>query len=328
MTQEPSHAVLEQAAEWYARLRDGRASGRERSDWQAWLQADEAHQLAWAYVEDVGQSFAPLQGRPDARQAADSLRRVNHRLLARRRSLAGLAALAGAGLLGGLAWREGWLPGGIMALAADYRSGTGEQREFGMEDGTRLWLNTDSAVNIHYDAQERRVELLAGEIFIATAPDARRPFLVETRQGSVRALGTRFNVYQEDGRTQVSVYQGAVEVRPARSQVVAVVAAGRQASFTDEAIAPMGEAYPARSAWTQGTLVADSIPLREFARELGRYRKGHLGVDDSVADLLVYGHFPIQDTDHALRMLAGALPVRVVQPWPWWTRIEAASARP
>ena len=78
----------------------------------------------------------------------------------------------------------------------------------------------------------------------------------------------------------------------------------------------------AREAWTQGTLVADNITLRDVVRELRRYRKGHLGIADEVADLTVYGNFPIQDTDRVLAMLASALPIRIEQPYVWWTSIE------
>ena len=79
----------------------------------------------------------------------------------------------------------------------------------------------------------------------------------------------------------------------------------------------------AREAWTQGTLAADNIVLREVIHELRRYRKGHLSVADEIAELKVYGNFPIQDTDRVLRMLASALPIRIEQPLPWWTSIEA-----
>ena len=58
-------------------------------------------------------------------------------------------------------------------------------------------------------------------------------------------------------------------------------------------------------------------------RELRRYRRGHLGVADEVAGLTVYGNFPVHDTDRVLRMLASALPIRIEQPLPWWTRVEA-----
>ena len=41
-----------------------------------------------------------------------------------------------------------------------------------------------------------------------------------------------------------------------------------------------------------------------------------------MADLTVYGSFPIEDTDRVLAMLASALPIRIEQPYAWWTSIE------
>ena len=322
---EPSHAVLEQAAEWFARLRDGRAGGAERAAWQAWLHAAEEHRAAWRYVEDISRGFAPLQEAPGRRDAADALATAAGRLRARRRILTGVAALAGTGLAGWLGWRQALLPAGLLAWAADVRTGTGEQRDVTLADGSRLWLNTASAVNLRLGAQERRVRLVAGEVFVETAQgggDA-RPFLVETAHGRMRALGTRFNVRLDGGQTHLAVYEGAVEIRTGGSGTASVVAAGQQARFDAGRIAPAEAADAAREAWAQGTLVADDIPLREVVQELRRYRSGHIGVADSVADLRVYGNFPIHDTDRVLRMLAAALPVRIEQRFAWWVNIEA-----
>ena len=97
----------------------------------------------------------------------------------------------------------------------------------------------------------------------------------------------------------------------------------REARFGADGIFDLGAADVAREAWTQGALLADNIPLRQVVDELRRYCPGHLGVDDAVADLRVYGNFPIQDPARVLRMLASALPIRIAQPMPWWTRIEA-----
>jgi len=44
-----SSAVLQQAAEWYAELRDGQASEQVQSQWRQWLDADEAHRSANHY---------------------------------------------------------------------------------------------------------------------------------------------------------------------------------------------------------------------------------------------------------------------------------------
>lgn len=321
MPVQPSHAVLEQAAQWYALLHSAGITDGDRARWRQWLAADAAHQSAWRHVEDISAGFAPLQD--GGRLAADALLQADTRLRQRRRALLSVAALAGTGLVGTALWRQGWLPQPLLAWQADHRNDTGQQREIAMSDGTRIWLNTASAINLRYTAAERRIALVAGEVFIATAHDATaRPFLVTTGQGSLRALGTRFNVREQAGRTHLAVYEGAVEIRTAATDHHATIHANQQARFTVDAIATPEAADPARQAWTRGVLLANDLTLREFAHELARYRPGRIGVADEAAELKVYGSFPTQDTDRALTMLADALPVRISQPLPWWVRIE------
>lgn len=320
----PSHAVLQQAAEWYAHLRDGRAGAQTQAEWQCWLHAAEEHRTAWRLIEEIRQGFAPLRDLPDPRRTAHALCVADDRLRGRRRMLAGVVALAGSGLLGWLGWRENLLPAAVMAWAADHRTALGEQREIALADGSRLWLNTASAIDVHFDASARRIHLLAGEIFIATAPDAHRPFLVDTAQGRLRALGTRFNVWQAESETRLAVYEGAVEIRTASGNATHIVATGQQARFTRDGIASDETADFARAAWTQGALVADNIRLADVVRELRRYREGPLDIDDAVADLKVYGNFPIRDTDRVLIMLASALPIRIDRSNPAHLRIEPA----
>ncbi|MBS7777567.1 FecR domain-containing protein [Acidovorax sp. CCYZU-2555] len=320
---EPSHAALEQAAEWYACLRDGRAGAAERAAWSHWRDAAEEHATAWRYVEEISRTFEPVQTLSNARTTADQLTAAHDRLRSRRRLLAGVALLASGGFAGMLAWRQTGLPGELLAWGADHRTRVGEQRTITLADGSRLWLNTATAIDVRFTADTRRIVLHTGEIFLQTARDAARPLVVDTPQGRMRALGTRFNVRLDGPRTQLAVYEGAVEIRTADSGATAVVAAGRQAGFTAAQIEPAAAADLAREAWTQGTLVADNIPLGEVLRELRRYRRGHLGVADEVAGLTVYGNLPIHDTDRVLAMLASALPIRIAQPLPWWTSIEA-----
>ena len=67
------------------------------------------------------------------------------------------------------------------------------------------------------------------------------------------------------------------------------------------------------------------MPLDEFIAELGGYRRGHLGVDPSVARLRVMGSFPLADTDQALAQLEEALPVRVQRRFDWWLTVVPRS---
>lgn len=321
------YPVLEQAAEWYALLRSGEAAEGDRADWRVWLEADPDHRRAWSRVEAVGQRFAPIQAAPDPRRAAESLWTANARTRTRRRMLTGLA---GAGLLAWAGWRHTPAPGLLLAHLADHHTATGERRDVRLGDGTRVWLNTATAFDADYRADLRRLRLIAGEILIETAADA-RPFVVDTPHGRLRALGTRFAVHLDGAETHVAVFGGAVEARPASGSIL-VLKAGQQTRFTAAALAAPEPADIAREAWSRGVLIARDVPLETLVRELGRYRVGHLGVAPEVAGLRVFGSFPLHDTDEALAMLSAALPVRVRRPLPWWVTLEAkdpaASDRP
>ncbi|MFP3374059.1 FecR family protein, partial [Pseudomonas sp. SIMBA_068] len=81
-----------------------------------------------------------------------------------------------------------------------------------LADGSQLWLGAQSAVDLEFSALSRVLKLRFGEILVETAADPRRPFFVDTAQGRMQALGTRFAVCQLGDSTRLNVYAGAVEV--------------------------------------------------------------------------------------------------------------------
>ncbi|HWU35175.1 MAG TPA: FecR domain-containing protein [Methylovorus sp.] len=318
----PSYATLQQAAEWFAVLQDGAFDAHERAAWQAWLEQDNTHRIAWQQVESVMRKFQQVED--DA--ARQTLRTISQ---GRRRAVKSIMAIC---LLSAGGWGIARQPAvqqwsGI--LMAQHTTRIGERRRMQLADGSTLWLNTASAVNIHYSSKERHIELVAGEIWIQTAADpmpAARPFFVSTRHGQLQALGTRFNVLDDGQRSHVAVFEGAVAIRlsPA-SQPGLIVQAGEQSSFDGVAILPVQAADPAMDSWTHGMLVADNLPLPEFITRLERYRRGHLGFDPGLSHLRIVGAFPLQDTDHALHLLEQTLPVRVHRLLPWWVTLEPAA---
>lgn len=318
----PPHAAMQQAAQWYARLRSSDASAQDRRDWQAWLEQRREHRDAWAYAESIARRFDPLRA-PDARhpavatlQGARALSRTRRRVLG---GLGGLGLMTGGALLGWGAW-----PGqssGFQTLLAQQRTGTGEVRAITLADGTQVWLNTASALDAEMQPQLRRVQLRAGEILVQTAHDASRPFVVDTSHGRLRALGTRFTVRLDGERTFIAVYQGAVEVRTGGG-VRHVIEAGSQTSFNYDTIAFPQAADAAREAWSRGVLLAENITLQEVVAELNRYHRGHIGVAPAVANLRVLGGYPLHDADQTLNMLAQVLPLRIHRTLPWWTTVS------
>src|SRR5256885_1346582 len=213
----------------------------------------------------------------------------------RRDTVRALALLITAAPVGWLAWRAApW-----MQWTSTHATATGERREWTLADGSRIVLDTGSAVDVLFDEALRRVHLSEGAVFIETAPDPQsrhRPFVVTTGQGRVRALGTRFVVRSVRERSEVAVLQGAVQITT-RGGAAQQLQAGQQLWF--DAMG-MGRAEPADAGaaqWARGLLSADNMRLADFVAELSRYRSGWLHCDPSVADLRVTGAFQLGDAD-------------------------------
>lgn len=318
-TQDIPYATLEQAAEWYATFRSGVVDDDERRRWQDWLAQDAGNRQAWARVEAISQHVAIARQTPEASGAA------LHAASAQRQRRKLVKTLALAAITTGLGWqlaRQEEVQVAFAGLGASHRIGVGEHGETVLADGTRLWLDSGTVLDQRFDDALRLMVLHQGEILLQSGQDARRPLVVRSRQGSMRALGTRFQVRQFDGSTRLGVSEGRVEVTPIDAPgPVLVVEAGQEVTFTRTGVSSPSALPAAREAWTRGMLIADDLPLQEFLAELSRYRHGFLGCDPAIARLRVVGAFPIHDTGQALAMLEAALPVRARQVLPWWVSV-------
>ncbi|MBV6304075.1 FecR domain-containing protein [Candidimonas humi] len=317
-----SRATADAAADWLTLLMSGEASNEQQRQWRQWRQAHVDHEAAWQHVESVTGRMKSLESAP-AYAALSSYGASDRPSSAARRRASRML------LWGGLATGAGLLASRTniwQASMADCRSSTGEQRNFTLDDGTRLTLNTDSAVNLRFDANQRNILLVAGEIMIATRhgpgqPDP-RPLLVETAEGSVRSLGTRFTVRQRTGRTSVAVLESAVEIRPlAGFGSARLLHAGEQTQFSRDAVEAPHLVDENADAWARGQLVADEQRLGDFLAELGRYRPGLLRVDPRIAGLRLSGVFPLADTDRILDTLPSVLPVRLQWRTRYWVTV-------
>ena len=74
--------------------------------------------------------------------------------------------------------------------------------------------------------------------------------------------------------------------------------------------------------WTEGLLVIQDMRLADFLAEVARYRPGHLGWDDDVAELRISGTYPLGNTTRVLALLAEALPIEPVLRTRYWTQVR------
>lgn len=307
---------INEAMEWLVLSWSGENDAGFDRALESWLTADPSHRQAWHYLNNVSQRLNNIP----AAVATNSLRSAEQ-VGSRRRFLQVLGMLLLGVCISPLLLRHKY----SQALMADLRTGTGDIKRFTLPDGTGVVLNTETAVDLVFDQQLRQINLIAGEIFIETAPDPinnpqslPRPFVVKTDHGSVQPIGTEFSVRHTGDQTIVAVEQGAVIIRNAQTQ--RKLSAGEAAGYDAQNIQSTELNYS--SDWVESKLAVKQIPLATFCQELGRYRPGFIRVHPDLVAQKLSGRFDLQDTDRTLALLEQALPIKVSFISPYWVNID------
>lgn len=321
-----SNAVADQAADWLTLFMSGKVTEEDRHRWQEWRDAHGDHERAWKHIEAVAGRIKLMEPKAAYNLLSPYGAAARQDVAGRRRAISlllwgGIACATGVVGTRTQVWQE---------ANADYKTGTGEQLTVALDDGTHITLNTASSINVRFDDQQRLIRLIAGEVMITTGhaekngmPDM-RPFMVETAEGTIRALGTRFSVRQQEGQTGVGVVESAVEITLADvTGFPHVLQAGERVSFTRREIDMPAMLTDDDNAWMRGQIVAVNVRLEEFLADLARYRRGIVRCDPAVADLRLSGVFPLHDTNHILAVLPNVLPVEVTTRTRYWVTVAA-----
>ncbi|MDD1015097.1 FecR domain-containing protein [Pseudomonas rubra] len=311
---ERQRLALKAAARWHVQLAAGDAPADLQQAWHAWLASAAEHRWAWERVEQLQGRLASVPGA----LAFDTLQRSDSDGLPRRSVLKGLLLATGLGFGGWASYRsqsaQHWL--------ADVRSATGEIRHLSLADGSLLVLDTASAADICFDRQQRLIRLRHGRLFLTSAKDSQqRPLRVETSQGVIEALGTRFSVDQRAAGSQVEVFEHAVRINPYQAPARRLEA-GQRCQFDSHGVHAPQRLMASESAWTGGHLIVEDWRLGDLLDELGRYRPGLLAYASELNGLRVSGTFSLTDSDAALSALATSFKLQVRRYNRYWVSID------
>ncbi|AOA58370.1 FecR family protein [Acinetobacter larvae] len=188
---------------------------------------------------------------------------------------------------------------------ADYRSPVGERKTIVLPDGGKIILNSRSAIDVQYSAQQRRIILRKGEIWIETQPDPlKRPFMVYTPQGVAQALGTKYWVKKEPKDVYVGVVQGAVKITTQQSQQQQLIGLNQQSRFNQNHVQQPVPLDQKHITWVSGFITVDAVALKDFMNQLKPYQNCVLRIDPKVAQIKISGSYPIDDLDKTYKMIA------------------------
>ncbi|UJP05627.1 MAG: FecR family protein [Nitrosomonas sp.] len=308
--------ILKETVEWLVKFQAEEAGEDERLALDRWHDQSPAHIAAWQHIQSILNAFKQIP--PEiAHGALDWLDKLVRRKVIRILGLLIMVVPSAWLTKRYLPWQE-W--------TADLRTATGEQKTIHLTDRSCVVLNTASVVDIVFNAEERCLKLHIGEILIYTGHDpllAYRPFLVQTLQGIVQALGTEFSVRCFDEYTRVTVSQDAVEIRPLHAQPIKLHA-GEQIDCRIDSTQSLQSADAMSELWTQGIFIAKNMRLADLVSELNRYCEGFIRCHSNVANTPVSSSFSLTDIDSTLKLLQESLPLRVSSFSRYWITIEEA----
>jgi transmembrane sensor len=321
------------AAYWFTRQRSGSMTHAEHQACAEWRRADPEHERQYRLVETLWDAAGKVPAErmralgypprdpvretvPTRRDTVKPASAATSSMSASRRRMAyGFGAAVGIGAVAAMS--GGHLLNGTPQYELTIATRRGERRSEKLPDGSFLDVNGDTTAQVRFYAERRTVVLQAGEIVCRVAPDGARPFTVAMETGSVRAVGTCFNVRHGPGNVQVAVEEGEVDVRsgpwwhPSTTRLTAGyevrLDADREPSVRG------GVDVAARTAWREGRIVFNATPLAEAMEELNRYMALPVRVPDSrVRGLRISGIFRIDDPGALLSALPRILPVQVL----------------
>lgn len=304
--------LRDEAAEWFAVMRGPEAAARH-DDFQRWLGASAFHLEAYNRVaETFSLGKALKHGTPAA--PASRLGTPGGQTSARGGwAMASAAALLVALLSG--AWTM--LPrhaaqrqkASIAATIGSERSPgqleirtkVGEIKQFRLADGSVATLDTDSLVLASLGDKARELTLLKGRARFEVAHEA-RPFLVSAGGGTIKAVGTIFDVaLLARGRVDVRLFRGAVDVAVQRDTSRGAhkrrLMPGEVLSFSGKGAFEVSSLTPSADArWPDGLRDFNGAPLQRVLAEANRYSNVELrAASAEVADIRISGTFRVDN---------------------------------
>ncbi len=291
--------VLREAAAWFARLRADDVTEADRGRWRLWLESNDQHRTAYERIERLWSGFGEHAPHPEIalRLRAYASPAPAPSRARRKHPQAWWAVAAVMAVACGFAWRI--LPGD-RTVTQEYATAIGERRSFRLDDGSQMDMDAATNIRVSYSGKERRIDLDHGRAYFKVAKEQNRPLIVHTDSGSVRAVGTEFEVNRQADAVEVALFEGKVQVFSVATRDVplGVLEPGQKVRFgkTDKQLRVDSVAIDMQPAWLTGRLVFEDQPLSDVIAEFNRYSRDQIEIADTKTQhLRVNGVFRSDD---------------------------------
>ncbi|WP_320197534.1 FecR family protein [Agrobacterium sp. rho-13.3] len=304
--------IVDQALDWAVLLKaSGKPSVETNNAFEAWLNENPNHKSAWEEISGIWASPEVLLASAGLGNALPrnppipprSRRGFSMRTRVRVGALA--AATAAVVLIGG----QPILNAVSIRWQADYRTDAGQLQEISLPDGSRMLLNTQSAVALDFEGNKRGVRLLKGEAWFDVVHDASRPFHVAATFSDVEVKGTAFAVDVRAGVDTIVLERGAVVTRHEKPDIAPVnLQPGQMVRASSTSLSEVTTFDPDEAlGWKDGRIILTGTPLRAALEQIGAYYQGKIiTLNPSLANVTISGNYRIDNIEAAIDSVVAA----------------------
>lgn len=152
----------------------------------------------------------------------------------------------------------------------------GGQYQLILSDGTYIYLNSESQIKyppVFREKDSIRQVFIEGEAYLEVAHNEHKPFIVNTRNGNIHVLGTRFNIhdYSDEEYAYITLIEG--KVRFTNNETEYTMHPGEEIAYhkTGKYLNHYSKNTSSTTAWTTGLFEFNSMPLHQIMKQLSRW---------------------------------------------------------
>jgi transmembrane sensor len=184
-----------------------------------------------------------------------------------------------------------------------------------LPDGSKVWLNAGSSLK--YPTQfndKQRVVSMQGEAYFEVESDKEHPFIVKTKELTVEATGTAFNVnaYTSDNVTAVTLVKGKVAVTLDKKKTISLSPGEKIDYNLATALYNVNKTNTYKwCSWKDGVLIFRDDPLEYVFKRLGQtYNVEFILKDAELGKYSYKATFEGESLNEILRLLEMSAPIR------------------
>lgn len=178
-----------------------------------------------------------------------------------------------------------------------------------LADGSEITLRPNSAIYLIEEAPDNHTYKLEGEGYFSVSPDPERLFAVQTDQGIAEVLGTRFNLREWSGQTELFLEEGSVQLLLADRSDSLILKPGQITSISSAGIITIPDTIAPEefTSWRNQVITFSNRTAESIFQELEYHFRIEINAPDQILSERLGGSITLQNREESLQDLGLAL---------------------